>query len=187
MKQFKAINNIGHSAMNDFTYFFKRKFWQIRNVLKWLPIIWNQFDFDYTYSIEVFKFQLLKQAELMENNGMLMNSEYQAKRIRTIIKLMDRVYDEYYGMEYFDTVTKLYGEFEYVFEPIGETMYNPITKEEEELSEMKKVWVNEYTENELKRIDLHIGELISHAQEKQKKAHRVLWLLIEHNIQGFWD
>jgi hypothetical protein len=23
--------------------------------------------------------------------------------------------------------------------------------------------------------------------EKQKKAHRILWKYIEHNIQGWWD
>ena len=45
-------------------HFLKRKIWQIKNVFRWLPIIWKQYDFDYHYSLEVFKFQLKKQADL---------------------------------------------------------------------------------------------------------------------------
>ena len=172
---------------NSFTYFFRRKYRQVRNVFRWLPIIWNQFDFDYRYSLEVFKFQLLKQADNMETNGMLLGSENRAKRIRTIIALMDKVYDDEYAMEYYDKSIKLYGKYEYKFVPINETTYNPITKKVEELSEMVQVWEMNWTKEELVDIDTHIGQMMIDSAAKQKRAHKLLWELVEHNIQGFWD
>ena len=169
------------------TYFFRRKYRQVRNVFRWLPIIWNQFDFDYCYSIEVFKFQLLKQADVMETSGTLVGSEHKAKRIRTIIALMDKVYDDEYALEYYDKSIELYGKCEYKFVPINETAYNPITKKVEELSEMIQVWEQNWTKEELVDIEAHISQMMIESDIKQKRAHKLLWELVEHNIQRFWD
>ena len=46
---------------NSITYWFRRKYRQIKNVINWIPVVWNQFDFDYRYSLDVFKHQLMKQ------------------------------------------------------------------------------------------------------------------------------
>jgi len=187
IKGLKDSVYIADDWWNSFTYFFRRKYHQVRNVFRWLPIIWNQFDFDYCYSLEVFKFQLLKQAEAMETNGTLVGSENRAKRIRTIIGLMDKVYDDEYAMEYYGKSIKLYGKHEYKFVPINETMYNPITKKVEGLSEAVQVWEMNWTKEELVDIDAHIGQMMKASAVKQKRAHKLLWELVEHNIQGFWD
>jgi len=172
---------------NSFTYFFIRKYSQIKNVFRWLPIIWKQFDFDYSYSIEVFRFQLLKQAELMETNGMSVSSDYNASRIRTIIALMDKVYGDYdYGEEYYEKVVGLYGNYDYEIVPIVETLYNPITKKEEGLFEMKQVWERDYTKEELVNINAHVDEILMESNAKQQRAHKLLWDLVEHNIQNLW-
>ena len=89
-------------------YWIKRKIWQIRNVIKWLPVIWNQFDFDYRYSIDVFKFQLQKTADhLNSDNAYTLSAKDNARRLQTIIDLMDKVYEEEYGIEYFDEDSEL--------------------------------------------------------------------------------
>ena len=49
-------------------YWVKRKIWQIKNVIGWLPIIWNQYDFDYVYAIKVFRYQLSKTAKFLESD-----------------------------------------------------------------------------------------------------------------------
>ncbi len=92
-------------------YWIKRKIWQIKNIVRWVPKIWNQFDFDYRYSIEVFKFQLQKQADYMDSDrAMTVESKQNAQRIRMVIRLMDKVYDEEYGCEYQDKLKEKYGE-----------------------------------------------------------------------------
>jgi len=78
-------------------YWFKRKYQQIKRVIDFLPIIWKGFDFDYIYSIELFKKQLERQATFLESDRALtMEAQKNAKKIRTALRLMDIVYDEKY-------------------------------------------------------------------------------------------
>jgi hypothetical protein len=161
-------------------YWIKRKIWQIKNVMKWLPKIWNQYDFDYHYSIEVFKYQLQKQAEFLESDKTnTMCAKDRAKRIRTVIKLMDKVYNEDYSLEYQDVLKEAYGEdvLDFDFVPNGE--YNG-----EKTYTMKYKY--ESWENS-KEIDEIQSELFKMSHEKQERAHKILWKLIEKDIRGWWD
>jgi hypothetical protein len=168
-------------------YWFKRKYRQIRNVFRWLPIIWKQYDFDYSESIEVFKFQLQKQAEFFESDmSFTTSAPYQAKRIRTILKLMDKVYNEEYGTDYQDILKEMYGEdvLEVSFIDLNEFSYNDFSGKNEKLHSMKykyESWDNVEEITEVK------DELFVMSIKRQNRAHKILWELIEHNIQGFWD
>tara|TARA_R110000851_G_scaffold331787_2_gene506519 strand:- start:764 stop:1255 length:492 start_codon:yes stop_codon:yes gene_type:complete len=162
-------------------YWIKRKVWQIRNVIKWLPIIWGQFDFDYSYAIEVFKFQLQKTSHYLNSDKALtISAKNNAKRLQTIIDLMDKVYDEYYGMEYYDKISELYGEdkFKYKFIPC---------EDKESYRELKYSYELTETPEMIEEIANKYNELFKESNKKQKKAHKLLWDLIEHNIKGMWD
>ena len=79
----------------NLTYPIRRKYQQIKRVIDFLPIIWNGFDFDYTYSIQLFKKQLERQAKYFESGKSYSDRANQnVSRIRTAIRLMDKVYDE---------------------------------------------------------------------------------------------
>ena len=81
----------------NINYWPRRKWRQIKNVIGWIPVVWNQFDFDYRYSLDVFKHQLLKQAKFMESDKAYgVNSHIDAQKIRMVVRLMDKVYDEEY-------------------------------------------------------------------------------------------
>lgn len=169
-------------------YWLKRKIRQIKNVLRWLPIIWKQFDFDYRYSIEVFSFQLQKQAEFLESDrACTMDAKARASRIRTIIRLMDKVYEEEYACEYQDELTRRYGNRSHKFVKLDRTSFNPVTNTEEGLYEMQSEWDNNYSEEELKEIDRVERELFEKSIAKQERAHKLLWQLIEKDIRTWWD
>jgi hypothetical protein len=169
-------------------YWLKRKIRQIKNVLRWLPIIWKQFDFDYRYSIEVFSFQLQKQAEFLESDrACTMDAKVRASRIRTIIRLMDKVYEEEYACEYQDELTRRYGNRSHKFVKLDRTSFNPVTNTEEGLYEMQSEWDNNYSEEELKEIDRVERELFEKSIAKQERAHKLLWQLIEKDIRTWWD
>ena len=168
-----------NKILKKITYPFKRFFWKIRNVFRWLPVIWNQYDFDHSYAINVFKFQLLKIADFMESDkAMTLDAAKRAKRIRTAVKLMDMVYDGEYGTAYIDKIEKIYGKRKFVFIPC---------EDRPDCSTLEYEYEVEYTKDELEIIHEHEHELFVKANEKQKKAHRILWAFIEHNIQGWWD
>lgn len=162
-------------------YWFKKKFWQIKNLFKWIPVIWNQFDFDYYYSIEVFKFQLQKQAQFLESNkAYTVEAKHNAKRIRTVLKLMDKVYNEEYACEYQDKLKKLYGDnvldFKFI-EVDSKNNGNKIYSIQHEY----ETWVN------CDEIEKTKDTLFKISKEKQERAHKLLWSMIEKDIRKWWD
>ena len=156
-------------------YFIKRKYKQIVNIIKWIPILWNQFDFDYSYSINVFKYQLQKQSDFLNSkNAHTVNAKHNAQRINMVIKLMDKVYNEDYGCEYQKKLRELYGD-DILDIDISSDRY---LKYKYEILNDKKL-INE--------INIVRKKLFEESQQKQKRAHKLLWDLIEHNIQHWWD
>jgi hypothetical protein len=104
-------------------YWFKRKYRQVKRVLEFLPIIWRGYDFDYRYAIDLFKYQLERTADFMESHkAMTVDADVRAKRIRTAIELLERVYDDEYGMEYQQRIKWIYGDnvLDYWFEDTGD-------------------------------------------------------------------
>lgn len=168
-------------------HFIKRKIWQIKNVFRWLPIIWKQYDFDYNYSLEVFKFQLKKQAEFLESDrAVTMCAKDKAKRIRTIIKLMEKVYEDDYSMEYVDKLKELYGEdvLEVSFIETDDTTFNDFSGKTEKLFSMRYKYETWDNADEIEKVK---GQLIKESHDKQMRAHKILWSMIEKDIQTWWD
>lgn len=158
-------------------YWVKRKIQQIKRVIDFFPLIWNGFDFDYRYAIDLFKKQLERIAKDMETNGRLECSDVNAQKIRTAIRLMDKVYDEEYGCEYQNKLKELYGErvLDWWFEDAGRGDDSSYLRYEYEK------WDNS---EEIKKVE---RKLFLESKDKQKKAHKLLWDFIEHNIQKWWD
>ena len=102
-------------------YWVKRKYRQIKRVIDFFPLIWNGFDFDYRYAIDLFKKQLERIADELESDrAMTLSSKTNAQKIRTAIRLMNKVYEDEYSTEYMNTIDKLYGTTHYDFEETGE-------------------------------------------------------------------
>ena len=159
-------------------YWVKRKIRQIKRVIDFLPLIWNGFDFDYRYATDLFKKQLERIADEMESDrGRLINSKTNAQKIRTAIRLMDKVYDEEYGCEYQDKLKELYGEkvLDWWFEDAGRGDDSSYLRYEYEK------WDNS---EEIKKVE---RKLFLESKDKQKRAHKLLWDFIEHNIKSWWD
>ena len=155
--------------------FFKK----IKRIIKWIPTLWNMYDFDYQYAINVFKLQLSSLADLMESdNAFAVDSKLRAGKIRTAIRLMDKVYSEEYVMEYMDEIQKIYGKSSMDF----------IKKDgDNDLYTLTTTYEKDYSEEEIKKIEEHRSELMFKSKQKQKRAHKLLWDFIEHNIQSWWD
>ena len=164
-------------------YWVKRKIRQIQRVIDFFPLIWNGFDFDYKYSIELFRKQLERQAKFLESDrAMTLSAKTDAQKIRTAIKLMDRVYDDYYGMEYQSKIDKLYGTTHYEFVETDEL------DEDGEVVYKLKLWnENAVDEEHQKEINEVRKKMAIQSKEKHNRAHKLLWDFIGHNIRRWWD
>lgn len=163
-------------------YWFKRKLSQIKRLIQFVPIIWKGYDWDYRYAIELFQYQLKRTADEIERNGFHSHKENDVSRIRTAIDLMDKVYDEKYMFEYAKEIERKYGKSKYEFKELNELDHSG-----EPYYEMVEVFENDYTEDELLIIYQERNALMWESRAKQKKAHKLLWSYIEHNIQRWWD
>lgn len=158
-------------------YWFRRKIEQIKNLIKWFPIIWKQYDFDYRYSIEVLIFQLNKQADFLDSDkAYTVSAKANASSIRRFTRLLKDVYDEKFGMEYMDKFTKQFGEVTIDFKPIPGTEYSEIVNTYPK--------VDGYTEDQLEDI---YYKMLNESNKKQEKAHKLVWKLFERYVRGWWD
>ena len=163
-------------------YWPRRKWRQIKNVVGWIRLVWNHYDFDYKYSIEVFKYQLLKQARLMESEkACLMDAKTNAQKIRMVVRLMDKVYDEEYACEYQQRLKDKYGEDvnDFIFLEVPGRKGSKQLKLKYEVDEKYESLRDEIRENSDKWFE--------ESHEKQERAHKLLYKLLEFYIRDWWD
>ena len=159
-------------------YWIKRKYRQIKRVIDFLPLIWNGFDFDYIYAVKLFRKQLERLADELESDrANTLSAPINAQKIRTAIRLMDKVYNDGYSTEWVSKIQKLYGEdvLDWESEDTGKGDGSTYLKYKYEK------WDNS------EEIDNVSKQLLLESHKKQKRAHKLLWDYIEHNIQRWWD
>jgi hypothetical protein len=110
-------------------------------------------------------------------NTITVNANSRARRIKTAIELLDKVYGEEYGMEYQDQMKKIYGDnvLDWNFEDTGKGDGSSYLNYEYEK------WENK---NEVKET---FDKLFKQSKEKQIRAEKLVWKFISHNIRGWWD
>lgn len=159
---------------NNIKWFFRR----LKRVWDFLPIIWKGYDFDYRYAIDLFSYQLERTANHMESDrAVTMNANIRAKRIRTAIELLQKVYDEEYGCEYQDKLKEIYGDsvLDWWFEDTGRGDGSSYLRHGYEK------WDN------AEEVKETVTKLYEESQEKQKRAERLVWEFVSHNIKYWWD
>jgi hypothetical protein len=172
----------------------------VKNLIRWFPIIWRDRDWDGHYIWEILKNKLRWQAKYIGDRDWHTRSEIDAKRMRLCANLIDKVQDEFYSSEYMD-----YHKTKHWFEPVPDKEgYS--SWESRQLSEnfddyfkkypliYKKVLADKKlqifgiepkdgeTEADAKqRIAMNIGH------HNHERARKLLFLIMEENIEGWWD
>lgn len=164
--------------MYEIQQFFK----QIHNLIRWFPIIWKDKDWDDHYIFEILKFKLKNQAEYIGKKNRHMSAKRDAEIMMLCVRLMEKVQDEYYGMEYHD-----YYKSNIKFIP---SISHPGSYEmEEEL-------ISEHYDNYFKkypRIYKQVTGKDKHevafqmARINGERAHKLLFTILEQNIRKWWD
>ena len=163
-------------------YWIKRKYRQIERTLSFLPLIWKGYDWDYGSSLDVFEHQLKRTAEYLQSKkAHTLEAKTNAAKIWTAIELMEKVYNEDYAMEYMDDIERLYGKSKHEFVELDEKDENG-----DPYYTMKITNENAVDEEHQKEIDEVRHQMFLKGMDKQKRAHKLLWDYIEHNIQKWW-
>lgn len=188
-------SKIGYKVRGFFT--------SVGNLIKWFPVIWKDRDWDDHYIFEVFKFKLEKQSKYIKEKGFHTNSDLDAKRMMLCVKLMEKVQEEFYVMEYMD-----YEDKDFLFVPTGDDIeddlsgyYMETRLNKENLNDFFKKYPLVYkkivtdkkyhifkidnedlTSYEVKsRIALNIGRY------NHERARKLLFKVLSENIESWWN
>ena len=197
------IEKIKELYWSKIGYKVKGFFTSIGNLIKWFPVIWKDRDWDDHYIFEVFKFKLEKQAKYIKEKGFHTNSDLDAKRMMLCVKLMEKIQEDFYTMEYMD-----YEDKDFFFVPTGEGIedgdggyYMETRLKKENLNDFFKIHPLVYkkivtdkkyrifkidnddlTSYEVKsRIALNIGRY------NHERARKLLFKILSENIEKWWN
>ena len=180
---------------HDGKYYHKYFKQGIKNIIYWFPIIWKDRNWDDHYIFEVLKHKLKAQAKYIGDNDRHTRAQLDAKRMRLCIKLIEKVQEEEYAMEYMDYhKDRLW--FTDCEDRPGSSLWNSETISENFDDFFKKYplvykrvlkgegpfTLDGRDEEEIKKI---IAMNIAHIN--QEKVHKLLFKILEENIRGWWD
>jgi hypothetical protein len=110
---------------------------RLKNIIRWIPVLWKDKDWDYWHTFEILKIKLKFQSEHFRKHGYHESSERDAEQMELCIRLIDKVQNEYY---------------------------------------LDKAFQQNLTD-----------EAIISAVNKHDKAKRILFKLLEQNIEKWWN
>ena len=180
---------------HDGKYLHKEIKWGIQNLIYWFPIIWKDRNWDDHYIFDVLKHKLKAQAKYIGDRDFHTQAQLDAKRMRLCVKLIQLIQDEPYAMEYMDYHKDRVWFTDCEDRP-GSSLYNS-----EEVWENYDEFFKKYPlvykrvlkgegpftldgrdEADIKRI---IAMNIAHIN--QDRARKLLFKIMEENIEGWWD
>lgn len=168
----------------------------IKNIWYWLPIIWKDRNWDSHYIFEIMKHKLKAQSKYIGERDIHTRAKRDAEIMMTCVRLMEKIQGEWYPMEYMD-----YHKTKHWFEPC-EDREGYSTWESRELSENFDEYFAKYPLI-YKRVLNGEGDFgregrEGHEDDKQiiamnishinhKRARKLLFKIMEENIEGWWD
>lgn len=164
----------------------------LKNLLKWFPIIWRDRDFDDSFIFEILKFKIQKTAIYIGTNDRHTTAKRDSEIMLMCVRLIERVQKEYYAAEYIDYMESEFEWLDIEGSNSKELKTNttkenfsdyfkkyPLVYRKAKEASTSKNWL--YTEVN----DQTLAMWICHYNHN--RARRILFTLLERNIESWWD
>ena len=167
-------------------YTIRHFFTSINNLIKWMPIIWKDRDWDDWYIWEILKFKLTQQANYISKHDRHTTAQIDAQKMRLCVRLIEKIQDEYYSGEYIDYFESKF-EFTDCKDKPGYSELNII-----DISNTFEEYVTKYYSTYKKIIKEHDCKnakdiAMKMAHYNHNKAKRILFQLLNTHIEKWWD
>ena len=176
--------------LHNIKYNIRQFFRNIQNVIRWFPIIWKDRDYDDSFIFTILETKLKYQAEYIGKRGYHQDADRDAERMMTCVRLIQKVKEEYYRMEYSD-----YHKCEFHFDDIpNKPDYSQLRIEE--LSEHFDDYFKKYPRIHkqvvaMKRAAFDRSEksgiAMNIAHINHKRARSLLFKMLDQYIETWWD
>lgn len=177
-----------------FYYKIKYFFTPIRNIIRWFPVLWKDKDWDDWYIYTILETKLRYQAKYIGDRDFHTEAKRDAERMMLCVRLIQKIKEEDFSSEYMDYHVSNYhwddcedmpNIKQLRIEEISNT-YNDyflkypleyrrvVTNPDKQIFRIKDI-------NDVHRIAMNIST------NRQNRARKLLFTLLERNIERWWD
>lgn len=178
---------------NEGKYYHKMFGTGVKNLIYWFPIIWKDRNWDSHYIFEIMMHKIKAQSKYIGERDIHTRAKRDAEIMMTCVRLMKKVQDDFYSSEYFD-----YHKTKHWFEDVpGKEGYSSWESRllEENFDDFFKKYPliykrvlngegpfnRENREDDKQIIAMNIGQI------NHNRANKLLFKLMEENIERWWD
>jgi len=185
----------------DARYLHKDVIQGVKNLIKWFPTIWKDRDYDHSYIYELIRVKLENQAEYISKRDRHTTAQRDAEKMLLVARLITIQQEDMYDMEYMD-----YHDSEYNFVDVTDEDGLPekyknskrldVHLISERFDEYFAIYPRQYKRvmsGEINRFSRPIEEkdkqliAMEIAHENQDRSRKLLFKLLENNINRWWD
>jgi len=161
----------------------------IKNIFRWMPIVWKDRDWDTHYIWEVFKFKLKNQAKYIGGNDRHMSAKRDAELMNLCVRLMDKIQTEYYSSEYANYQKSKFNfipiegsdHYEMKSELLNEDFDSYFAKYPRIYKQVMKMDNPPFRKNSKNGIAINIAHI------NHNRARKLLFKILESEIERWWD
>jgi len=170
--------NLGN-IWGKLTHPFRRVFWWIVKSVQYSILLWNDFDWDYSYILLLLQYKLKRTRERILDNNIILRAEEVAAQIKHAEDLIEKWKKDDFCTDLYEAHEKKWGKIVDLSEPIdvnGMTMYTwNMSRENATTPELQ--------EQEKKEAQ----EIYQKAEEAKEKNFDELFAHLRKHIQEWWD
>jgi len=150
----------------------------IKNLWKWLPIVWGDRDWDHYYLYKLLNFKFKNMEYLHKNYSHLKDGDIIANQLKVVKLLTQRLIEDNYIEEIWNNHDKKWGEIKFNYEstPAYKNCVEVFLKRE-----------NIKTEEDVKQERKEFRRVTDQEIMLRKQDREYLFKLMNRNIEGWWD
>ena len=189
----RTIWKVRRWILNDLPRLHKYLIRGIKNLWKWFPLVWKDRDWDDHFIFEALKFKIRNTARYIKKNDRYVGCERDVQIMMTCVRLIEKIQNQFYEMEYTDFMDQKFSierkensdlselKIETLSENLSEyfSKHSNVYRRALKSSITKEKWHYNKVSNET------LAMWMSHYNHN--RARRVLFSLMEKNIEKWWD
>jgi len=179
-------------------YKFKYVYNSIKNVIRWFPIIWSDRDWDGWYIYTILETKIKHQAKYIGDRDIHTRAKRDAEIMMTCVRLIQKIKEQEYEGEYLDYHKSTFNWLEVPEDP--DSVRLEINQVDEWFDKYFLKYPSDYRRviNNPNNQIFKFGDDLNDRENKQRiamnmgrvrqeRAHKLLFKLLERNIDLWWD
>lgn len=193
-KEETLFEKISNWLWNNIGWEIRSVYRSIKNVIRWLPVIWKDRDWDDHFIFEILKTKLKHQAKYIGDRDHHTRAKYDSERMMLCVRLIEKIQEEFYGSEYMDYHQSYFNWLD--IEEMPDCKQLEIIEKSENFDDyfaqhkavVRKVLANKNhqvfkldKDNYKQRLAMNVGRY------NEIRAQDILFKLLNRDIRGWWD